>query len=511
MIKRISTKYDLYIEKVDATYVKVHCSDAIGYELWEYFTITMPKKLTFQHKNWNGEIRLFHKGTHKIYAGLASILCQWCKDNDYEFKADPALAPDKFTIQDASDWIDQQTYLPDHLDRRPYQVIGFKNAIKHRRITLLSPTNSGKSFMIFLIMKYLLDKNSSFRGVIIVPTTTLVEQLHDDFKEYGFNADKYCAKIHSETPEDVFSKKRVIISTWQSMADRDIKLYPQFNFVIGDEAHHFQAKKLKGIMEAMTNAEYRIGTTGTLDGSEHMLMTVTGLFGPTKRLIKTHELIEKGWATPIRPKCLLFKHNPDNYKAFLKGKKPHYQNEIKYLVEHEGRNNYIANLALKQKKNTLVLYNLVDKHGKVLYDKILTKNVNDTHDVYFISGSDVKSSERNVIRKKVNETRDKPCIVVASYGTFSTGINIPNMHNLIFAIGFKSVIRNLQSIGRILRIDEGKEFATLYDIGDDLRIHVEGNFTYRHFVDRVKLYTGERFNPKVYELAFPEVAQLPLI
>jgi superfamily II DNA or RNA helicase len=117
--------------------------------------------------------------------------------------------------------------------------------------------------------------------------------------------------------------------------------------------------------------------------------------------------------------------------------------------------------------------------------------------VFFVDG-DVETEIREEIRKIMETEND--AIVVASFGTFSTGTNIRNLHNIIFASPSKSRVRNLQSIGRGLRQSDGKEMATLYDIADDLRHKKRMNFTLQHFVERVKIYNEEKFPFKIYNI-----------
>ena len=140
---------------------------------------------------------------------------------------------------------------------------------------------------------------------------------------------------------------------------------------------------------------------------------------------------------------------------------------------------------------------MVDKHGQILYDMICNTEKLGQRKVFFVHGG-TETSDREEIRRIMEIEND--AIVVASYGTFSTGINIRNLHNIIFASPSKSRVRNLQSIGRGLRKSEGKEIATLYDIADDLRVKQHMNFTLKHFVERVKIYTEEKFPFKIYKI-----------
>jgi superfamily II DNA or RNA helicase len=210
-----------------------------------------------------------------------------------------------------------------------------------------------------------------------------------------------------------------------------------------------------------------------------------GLFGPSYKVTRTDELMRQGHLSQLDIQCLVLKHPPQKFDV--------YEDEIQYLIGHEQRNNFIKNLSLDLKGNTLVLYARVESHGAILYDKI-NKNKGDNRKVFFIHGG-VDAEERELVRE-ITE-RESNAIIVASYGTFSTGINIKNLHNVIFASPSKSRIRNLQSIGRVLRKGKDKVKATLYDISDDCSTKNRRNYTLNHFIERIKTYNEENFNYEI--------------
>ena len=159
------------------------------------------------------------------------------------------------------------------------------------------------------------------------------------------------------------------------------------------------------------------------------------------------------------------------------------------------RSVFIKNLALSLDGNSLILFQFVEKQGKPLFNLIQTEAKE--RKVFFIFGGtevETRESIRAITEKESN------AIIIASYGTFSTGINIRNLHNVIFASPSKSRVRNLQSIGRGLRKGDNKETATLFDIADDMRIGKHANFTLNHFIERVKIYDEEKFNYKFYNI-----------
>lgn len=285
----------------------------------------------------------------------------------------------------------------------------------------------------------------------------------------------------------------IFISTWQSIFKQPKEWFDQFDVVIGDEAHQFKAKSLTTILTNMENCGYRFGFTGTLDGTQTHKLVLEGLFGPVKKVTTTKTLMDDGQLSEFRIKALILKHNKERCKEISKLK---YQEEMDYLVKSPSRNKFITNLAVSLDGNTLLLFQYVDKHGKILYNNI-RDIVDDDREVFYVSG-ETKADEREDIRSMV-ETQNNS-IIVASFGTFSTGINIKNLHNVIFASPSKSKIRTLQSIGRGLRLGDNKEYATLYDIADDLTHGKKQNYTLTHFIERMKMYNEEKFKYKIYTI-----------
>jgi len=278
---------------------------------------------------------------------------------------------------------------------------------------------------------------------------------------------------------------QIICSTWQSLYKLPKKEFEGYDVVIGDEAHNFKAKSLTSIMTKLCDAKYRFGFTGTLDGTETHKWILEGLFGPSYKLSNTSDLIEQGYLAELDIKILLLKHQHRRFNT--------YNEEIEYLIGHSERNKFIKNLSLELKGNTLVLYNRVETHGKLIYDLINSDERVGSKKVFFIHGGiDVKEREE---AREIAE-RENNAIIVASYGTFSTGINIKNLSNIVFASPSKSRIRNLQSIGRGLRKTNTKTKAKLYDISDDIK----DNYTLGHLMERIKIYNQENFNYKIINI-----------
>jgi len=496
---------NLIISKKDEVYAKITCEKHFAQELSEFFTFYVPGYTfvpAYRNKIWDGKIRLLNLQSSTLYRGLLPYVESFCKERDYTFEYEDNLdVEDEFSVYHAKKFFDSLNL---HSNGKPitvrdHQVDAFCHAMQKRRALLLSPTASGKSLIIYTIFRQLLDYQK-LKGLIIVPTTSLVEQLYSDFADYSsetdFSVEDNVHRIYQG--KDKQTEKQLVISTWQSLYKMPKEYFDQFDYVIGDEAHQFKAQSLTGILTSCTKTKYRIGLTGTLDGTKTHKLVLEGLFGTVKRVITTKELIDKKELSAFEIKCLILKHS-EQKSEWLKNKT--YHEEIDYLVSNKQRNKFIKNLAVSLGKNTLILFQLVDKHGQLLYDLIKeTKNLGDRK-VFFIHG-DTDVTDREKIRKIMEIEND--AIVVASVGTFSTGVNIRNLHNIIFASPSKSRIRNLQSIGRGLRQSEGKEIATLYDIADDLRHKKHMNFTLKHFVERVKVYTEEKFPYKIYKIGLKD-------
>ena len=480
---------DLILHKKNEAYIQFECDRGIAQELSDYFCFFVPgHQFTPAYKSriWDGKIRLADLRSFTIYHGLVPYIEIFCKERDYTLEIDSDVSvTQNFSLVEAKEFVDTLK-LPHEI--RDYQLKSFVQAIRNKRMLLLSPTASGKSLVLYCIIRYLQIENE--RGLLIVPTTSLVEQMYKDFEDYGYDSEQYCHRQYSG--KDKHTNKFLTITTWQSIYKNTGEYFEQFDFVLGDEAHQFKAKSLTTILSGCVNAKYRIGTTGTLDGTQTHKLVLEGLFGPVYKATSTADLIDKGQLASFKIKCLILKHPESVCKM---ARSWDYNQELEYIVMNTARNDFIRNLALSLNGNTLILFQFVEKHGKSLYANI-KEHAKNRHVFFVFGGTDVEIRES--VRAITEKERD--AIIVASYGTFSTGVNIRNLHNIIFASPSKSRIRNLQSIGRGLRIGDNKDEAVLFDISDDFRIGKYTNYTLKHFVDRVKIYDDEKFNYKFYNI-----------
>lgn len=481
------------VYKKNNTYIKVVGETSTLFELADHFTFMVPGAQytpKFRNKIWDGKIRLFNRYTGELYVGLLESLKIYCAKNGLEFV--------QHFEEDLDDWDEVLAFINslqitsggNPIEIRDYQLEAVKEAVTKNRSLLLSPTGSGKSLILYLLMRWNLHKGR--RQLLLVPQTSLVEQMYKDFEDYSSTEDwdisKVCSKIYGgmeKTPDTDLH-----ISTWQSLFRLPKKHFHQYDVVYADEVHLAVAKSLTGILENCLGAPRRIGTTGTLDGTKTNRLVLEGLFGSVCRVVTTKTLMDDSRLAPLKITCVKLVYNDEERKAV---KKMTYQEEISFLVEHKKRNIFLRNLALAQKGNTLLLFQFVERHGKVIHEMIKEKAGPD-RPVFFVHG-DVPIEEREDIRAQIEKLDG--AIVVASFGVFSTGVNLKNLHNLIFASPTKSRIRNLQSIGRALRTSAGKTKATLFDIGDDLTWKTKNNTTLDHLIERIKIYNQEQFDYKI--------------
>lgn len=481
------------IEPLDEAFVRIRADGGVFRELVDYFTFEIPGARfmpTYRNKLWDGKIRLLNGINKTLPKGLVDYVIKFAEPRQYEVSIHEELLYDnEFSVSEAEKHIRNLNL---KLEPRDYQIKAFTHAVRKKRALLLSPTASGKSLIAYMIATHYLLHTDKI--LIIVPTVSLVHQMAKDFIDYGM-PDAMISGIMAGVDKNAI--KPITISTWQSIHKLPKSWYESFGCVIGDEAHLFKSKSLSDIMNKMVNVKYRFGLTGTLDGAQTHKLVLEGLFGPVKQVVKTNELIESGSLSPFKIKIIALRYDEEKRRQYCNSL---YQEEMEFIHTHEKRNKFIRNLALSLKGNTLVLFKLVDKHGKVLYNDI-HDNAEDGRHIFFVHGG-TNADTREEIRA-IAET-EKDAIIVASYGTFSTGINIRNLHNIVFASPSKSRIRNLQSIGRGLRKSEKKEQAVLYDIADDLSHGKKKNHSLKHMFLRVKMYKEEQFEYKVYQVDFKD-------
>jgi len=490
--------YDLQIIPYNDVFVKV-VSDELHnlYELSDAFTFEVPGARfhpKVRAKIWDGKIRIFNINSKLIYKGLIPDIVSYAESKDLKISIDKSLIPVNFplTMDETKKYLESLnlTYKKQKIEPYDHQIDGVYHALNHSRCLLLSPTGSGKSLIIYGLIRHYLD-NIEKKTLLIVPTIGLVSQMYSDFKEYSYNnkwdVEKYVHCIHGG--KDKNTDKPIVVATWQSIYKQPKEYFEQFECVIVDEAHQLAANAITGILEKCHSCPFRIGLTGTLNGMKTNKMVIEGLTGKIHKVITTSELMDKDLLAKLEIECILLKYDEATAKS-LKNKK--YPEEIEYLIFNEKRNKFIIDLANNLKGNTLILFQYVEKHGEVLYE--LAKSVfSSNRKVFFVHGKtevEFREEVRSIVESEEN------AVIIASVGVFSVGINIKRLYNIIFASPSKSRIRVLQSIGRQLRKVDDK-VARLYDIGDDLHHKNYQNYTLRHFLERIKIYNEEKFNYKI--------------
>ena len=492
---------DLDVSIVDSVWLRVQCERGIAKELSDYFTFKVPGYKfmpAYRSRMWNGEICLYNIHTQQIYGGLAEYILKFAEERGYTVTI-PAKNDFKITPEGVQQFIEGFLKVcvgGKRAKAHSHQINAVHHAMEKERCLLLSPTGSGKSLIIYALLRYYLDKIPKGKKVlVIVPTVSLVEQMFSDFADYsgenGWDVGKNCHKILSGASKT--TDKRVVISTWQSVFKQTEKYFEQFGAVVGDEAHLFKAKSLTSIMTKLKTCPFRVGTTGTLDGTQTHRLVLEGLFGRAYEVTKTKELMEQKILSDLKIDCIVLQYPREDREMAKRAK---YQDEIKWIIGSKRRNAFIADMCEKLKGNTLVLFQFVEGHGAELH-KLVEERVGSTRKVFFVHGG-TEAGEREDIRKIVEQ--EENAVIIASYGTFSTGISIRRLNNILFSSPSKSRIRVLQSIGRQLRVSEHKSVARLFDIGDDLSWRSWVNHTMRHMNERLKIYESEGFTYRVVKV-----------
>lgn len=493
----MSTDNTIRVRLLNHSYMAIESNAHQEQELREHFSFFVPGYRympAFKRKVWDGRVKLYNMVTKQMNVGLYHHLKKFCADRFYPLQI---VDNTKYGIPSQTNNIDHQSLIKNMTDwkmpfeLRDYQYKAVTHAIEQKRCLLLSPTGSGKSFIIYNLMRYVKEQKNVGKTLIIVPTTSLVEQMYKDFEDYGYDVEENCHRIYSG--KDKKTDKPVIISTWQSIYKFGTEFFEQFEAIFGDEVHLFKAKSLSTLMDKCVNARYRYGTTGTLDGTETNKLVLEGLFGKVFTVTTTVQLQKDKTLADLDISVLLLRYHND---VCHRMKDKTYQEEVDYIVTNEQRNKFITKLSTDLSGNTLVMFQFVEKHGKILVEMIRDA-VGEGRKVFYVSG-EVDASDREKIRGIVEKEDD--AIIVASLGTFSTGINIRNLHNIVFATPSKSQVKVLQSIGRGLRQSDNGQVTKLYDIADDFHTKGYKNFTLKHSAERIKIYTKEGFKYKVYPI-----------
>ena len=484
----------MLISKKNEVYIKLQDTEpSTAAELNDFFTFEVPgfKYMpAYKNKMWDGKIRLYNIVTGEIYMGLLPYIEEYLEKNGVDYELEQGLRNEREVARSVVQGFVRglrPTLNGRRIKIRDYQIDAIAHAIATNRSLLISPTASGKSLIIYCLVRYY--QMMELKTLILVPTTSLVEQMYKDFEDYGWSSGTYCQKIYQGHNKKV--EKDVVISTWQSIHRMPRPYFRQFGAVFGDEAHLFKAKSLTGIMTKLDTCKYRFGLTGTLDGTQTHRLVLEGLFGKAKYVVTTKELIDNKTLSNLKINCIVLEYSNEDAQIT---KEFDYHEELEYIVTKTKRNNFLCGLMDYVNGNTLILFQFVEKHGEPLY-KLIKDKYTEERKTFFVYGG-VDTDTREQIREIVENETD--AIIVASYGTFSTGINIRNINNIVFASPSKSKIRVLQSLGRGLRIGDKSKNLKLFDIADDFTLgNNRPNFTLRHFQQRLNIYKEQKFSYKI--------------
>lgn len=491
---------DLVVRKVNEATVHVECRFSIQKELSTYFSVFADNyRFNPKYKQgiWDGRLR-FYDFNNNLPMGLCFRLNEFAKHGGYSIKYDFEVGTDidfpSFNAFVASLGITDDEGNP--MQPRDYQILAAYEAIKFNHLNIASSTASGKSLILYMIVKWLLAKKK--KTICIVPSVQLVEQLFGDFLSYGWsNVEEDCCRIYAGQKR--LMEKPVIISTWQSLY-KDLKEFAKFDAILLDEAHGAAAKSVSSVMAHSINARWRVGVSGSFPDPETAgWFTVTAGTGPIKVFSTYKSLQDAGYISQIKINTIRLKY-PNFIRELNYNENKDYATETDFVNGLPERIDFIRKLTQSLNGNTLILFTKKEKHGYPIREA-LKLGINGKK-ILYIDG-DTPPPEREYIRRYMEAHSD--CVLIATYGTLSTGVNIKRIHNIIFASGYKSKVKVIQSIGRGLRKYKDKVFLKLFDIIDDLAINDKKrkikylNYSLLHYIERNKIYNKEQFSVKLSE------------
>lgn len=456
-------------------------SDSVLKKIKKYLTY----EITSFKNNGKSQICLLYKDRF-VYCGLIFDFLDFLEETRIEYELIGSLIKkNSFNIDVFNKFIDSLKLI---YELTEYQKQAIITTLQNKRQVILSPTSSGKSLLIYVLaLSYIATRKNNKKVLIIVPSVGLVNQIYADFCNYSsknekINISKLVKKISGEEKSKEFGDYNIIISTWQSAHKWSKETFEEFDMILYDECHGSKANVSIDIMKR-SNAEYKIGLTGTLSNdtdSELSEATIQGLFGQVLTATTYEELLDMDFITPCEIRVLNLKYEREMTKLT-------YQEECDYLSINAPRLTIILKLLVSLKGNTLVLFKNVE------YGKLIFGLISKYKKCYYIDGS-VKAEEREHIRFQIEN--DDNCVLVASFGTTSVGVSIKNLHNLVFAQGLKSRIKIIQSIGRMLRKHKSKIVSYVYDIVDIIKYDDEYrkySYAYSHSRKRREYYDFLKF------------------
>lgn len=484
------------ITKLNESFIRVTAEDESTVEdIYQSFRYEDPTHVPSRWSKWDGVVRMYDRKTGRMHGGILFLLLKWLKESDYTYDVDPELRDSlitKVTREEIQEWVDGLDLSDEEgnqITPYDYQVESLYLTVKYQKLVLLAATSAGKSLIIYMVQRFYDMLYPEMRKIVVVPTAQLVNQLSQDFVDYSRrNGWAASAKVHKIVDgAEKYTNRPIIISTWQAIQNMDRDFFEEFAVLMVDECHGASAKKLTQICEYSRNAFVRIGLTGTLKDNELHPIAVQACFGPAKRVVTTKELIDAGRATKVYIQQMILAYSYDDRMTVNGGGKDgamSFEEEVQFLFDHSWRNKVIVTLAKALKGNSLFLFERVDSHLLKIEGLMKAAGL----DVKVIHG-DVKTGERDLI--KALAEKEDGVIILGTYGCISTGVSIKRLRNIIFCHPSKSIVRVLQSIGRVLRLHKLKDHATLIDIIDDLSTAGRVNYSIRHAIRRGEFYEAE--------------------
>lgn len=425
--------------------------------------------------------------------GLARHVVSFCKKKGIETKIINEYGTARKSLIDSVDQFLDDLEL-NNFELYTHQTEALKYIAVKNRGLILSPTSSGKSLIQYIMTRFF-NQLCEVKCIIVVPRIDLVMQMQRDFTEYS-NPEWISQNITLMGDGNIPDPdKPILITTWQSLHTKDQSFFDNYGALLTDEVHGADCDSQLSIIAKASHIQYRVGFTGTLKESKTSELQLIGAYGDVFKTKTTRQLIDAGQATDVKVEIVKLKYKDKTVKRAIRAisnKSTGYRQCIKYINSYEPRNSLIIDIALKVKNNTLILINFIGTHGNIIYKMLNDRIEQEGLDkkVYYIHGN-ISTAERNQIKSEL-ETIDNG-ILIASYGTSSTGMSIKNLHNLILAHPVKSNVAVLQPIGRVIRLNFNKKIATVYDLADQLP------FLSDHALLRQETYVSEQFKYSVHE------------
>jgi len=472
-----------------------------------YFHPLVKKKI------WDGSICFIEKkgGLWKVPIGLWREVLEIGEKYQIEItiKGLEDIIINSITLEDFTEWVNN--FFKDGVGGDPnkkprdYQIETAWKIIRYRYSVSEVATSSGKTLISFMIFAYLKSKGLIRKFLMIVPNTNLVFQGSDDFIDYGL--EKLDVRIQQiGGGSKIREGCDLIIGTFQSLVKQDSDFYDGVDAVFVDEAHHTNSMSIKKIVAHCMQSKWRFGLTGTLTkkGTADYL-TIQQFLGPLVVEIPPSYLFDNNYATPVSIRVIIMDWLEPEYKHKLAELKTNSNNiegneiyniERKLVVESKKRLNYVVDFIRRGSKNSLVLFQSVkDEYGKQIWNLIREKSSD--KEVFYVDG-DTSENLREEYKARMSSGENK--VLVATYGTFSTGISINNIHNIFLVESYKSEILIKQSLGRGMRKMDGKDKVNVIDFVDDFSTGKYQNYLLKHSKERIEIYKKEFFEYKIYNV-----------